>query len=407
MNLRRKSVRMVTATLIASTSFGIVGVLANASNSHADPAYAAGGANSPRVGVGSDTIQAVFDAYTGAEPYPPAANTVHYIPMVNPATGVGVASFDAIPAGGSATAPGCITPKPGGTTFDRPNGSGNGIAALNDTLSGTAWLASTASCTGVGVSVTGQIDFARSSSGVTTTGTTLTWIPFARDAVSVAYFDHSTNNLASLTGAQLTNLYSSATGSITVGTDTVLACLPQSGSGTRKFFEKAIGVTDTVAAAAVTASGCSATEENGANTFYTYASGLPAGTDAVIPFSVGSWISQANGAATDASATGRANGVDLANLDALGKPYTGTPGTEAAVTAFYSSTTWGRNVYVVVLTRALGTALGKDTTLQALFSGSTAQICNTTSQATANKFGFDSLTAAEGTCGATTLQGAN
>jgi hypothetical protein len=264
------------------------------------------------------------------------------------------------------------------------------------------------------VNVAGEIDFARSSRGPKTTGTTLTFVPFARDAVSFAYWDHSTNHLATLTSAQLTSLYSSSTGTITVTgtgfTDTVEACVMQAGSGTRAFWETALGVSDTQVITATTASGCNPTgsapiEENGADSFYGRISTLPAGTDAVIPFSSGSWISQANGFALDRSSTGRTNGVDLGGIDALGKPYSGTPGTEIPNSTFYASTTYGRNVYVVVPTTKIS-GFTANQALVSLFTGSTASICAAGAQTTTHNFGFDSLTTAQGPCGSTTTTGA-
>jgi len=387
----------ILVAALATLSLGI----GTAAPAGADPAFV-----SSYVGVGSDTIQDVFNALSGAEPYPPSTATVYSVPLHSSSTSRNktVSSFDAIPAGGTASAPGCIATKLGGPSFDRPNGSGNGIAALSHAIDGTPWNATTGSCTNTGVNVSGQIDFARSSRGPKTSGTALTFIPFARDAVSYAYFDHSTNTIASLTTAQLKSLYQSPTGTITVGADTVKACLPQLGSGTRSFWETAIGVTDAQADAAATAAGCNGQEENGANTFYTFANALATGVDAVIPFSAGSWIAQANGVALDNSAAGRTGGVDLGNIDGLGKPYTGTPGSEAPNNAFYLSTQYGRNLNVVVSTPKIG-ALG-DAGLKSLFVGSSSSICAADAQATVNRFGFDSLTPAVGTCGSTTTTGA-
>ena len=67
----------------------------------------------------------------------------------------------------------------------------------------------------------------------------------------------------------------------------------------------------------------------------------------------------------------------------------------------------GNNVYVVVPTNKI-TGFTADAALKSLFAGPTAAICATgtgSPQATAVKFGFDTLAASEGTCGATTLTG--
>jgi hypothetical protein len=396
--------RKVAGVLVASATLLSMNAMTTTHIAGADPAFA-----SSYVGVGSDTIQDVFNAYSGAEPYPPSSATVYSVPLHSSAASNNktVTSWDAIPAGGSAAAPGCITPKLGTAAMDRPNGSGNGIAALSHAVDGTGWQAPKASCT-AGTSnatpiISGSVDFARSSRGPNVTGTALAYIPFARDAVGVAYYDHGTTTFATLTTAQLNALYSSPTGTLVINGDTAKACLPQAGSGTRSFFEGAIGVSEATANAAATAAGCNTQEENGADTFYAFANVLPAGTGAVIPFSAGSWISQANGVSLDRSATGRANGVDLAAIDALGKPYTGTPPNEAPSATYYANTSYGRNVYVVVPTSKIGTF--GDSGLKSLFVGGSAQICASAAQTTANRFGFSSAIVGN-TCGSTTLQGA-
>jgi hypothetical protein len=414
--------------MAASTALLTLGNFGTSHPAGADPAFV-----SSYVGVGSDTTQDVFDALSGAEPYPPytgAINPYQYTPLHSTAASGNktISSFDAIPAGGSASAPGCITTKLGGTNYDRPNGSGSGIHALSHAVDTTpannTWMAASGSCTGAAVNVAGQIQFARSSRGPAVTGTTLTYIPFGRDAVSYLYF-HGTGGTADLTALPTTGpnslqaLYTSGTGTITVGAETVHACLPQGGSGTRNFFQGAIGVTNAQANAAAIAGGCPndglgniTMEENGGDAFVSWAGGLT-GTgvqDAIIPFSAGSWISQANLRALDRSATARSQATtDLGNPDSIGgagaKPYTGTAPNEAPNATFYNFSsgatvaTYGRDVYVVVQTSKLGTF--GDAGLKSLFSGSTSQICQTAAQSTVNAFGFLTPT----NCGATTLQG--
>lgn len=401
-NFRRKISPAVAALAVAGAGLGGL-VNLTTTSAHADPAYATRSAIA--VGVGSDTIQDVFDAFTGADPYPPASNSNFFTPLHATTNNAQIASFDAVPAGSNA--PGCITTILGGPTFDRPNGSSKGIEALTDSLSAsTPWQAAGSTCTTAPVNIQGQVDFARSSRGVKTAGTTLTFIPVARDAVSFAYWDHSTNVLSNLTSAQLKSLYSSASGTITVGTDTVKACLMQAGSGTRTFWENAIGVTDAQADAAATAAGCNGLEENGANQFYSSVSALPAGTDAIIPFSVGSWISQANGAALDRSATGRTGGVNLGGIDGSGTPYTGIAPNEAPLATFYASTTYGRDTYVVVPTAKLS-GFTASAALKGLFvstTTTTAAVCAADAGTTKQKYGFLEPTQA---CGSTTLTGNN
>jgi hypothetical protein len=418
----------IASVLAASSMMVTIGNLASTSR----PASADPGFVGSYVGVGSDTTQDIFDAYTGADPYPGATNAVasNFFTPLNAGTASFskvISSFDAVPAG--QTAPGCITAKIGGAAFDRPNGSTDGINALSHAVDGTPW-SKAGTCAGSAGNVGGQIDFARSSRdkcatpGVGTcpaAGTALTFIPFARDAVSFAFWDHGGTAINNITVAQLQALYGpGSTGSITVGTKTVHACMVQTGSGTGKFFVGAIGgaVTEATAHSAATAASCDNQEENGANQFFTTAStNWPTATlpndDAIIPFSAGSWISQFNPAtALDRSATGRTNGVDLGSPDTtanpgvfLPKPYTVSGTTESPNAAYYGDTQWGRNLFVVVPTAKIS-GLRRDTGLVALFAGSTAAICQTAAQNTAHQFGFDSLTAAQGTCGATTDQAA-
>ncbi len=254
------------------------------------------------------------------------------------------------------------------------------------------------------VNVTGQIDFARAARGPKSSGTTLTFVPFARDALGVLEYDHGTGHLASLTTAELTALYSSSTGTATINGDTVYACLTISGSTPRSNLESAIGVSDSTANTAANAAGCNNIQQNSGDNFYTFASTLPSGSDAVIPISSGSWIGQANGVGVDRSSSARAGGVDLAAIDALGKPYTGTAPSEVPNTTYYQSSQYGYNVYTVLPTAKI-TGFTKDAALVSLFVGSSASLCNSTEQGIVNPFGFDSLVSAEGTCGSTTTTG--
>ncbi len=397
----RKRFRLGGAALVALLAGGVTAGLTSTETAHADPV-----SSTALAGVGGDGLQDVFDAFAGAAPTPPSANTLFYTPLHSSTAtnNVTIQSFDAYPPGGSISAPGCITTKIGGPAFDRPSSSSNGVAALAAAVNGTNWVASSASCTGTGVNVTGQLDWARSAGGPKSSGTTLTFIPFARDATVFAYFDHGTNKLSTLTTAQLTALYSSGSGTLTINGDTVEACLPLAGSAVRKNAEAAIGVTDSQANTAANAVGCNNLDQNGGNVFYNTVSGLPSGTDAVFPFTAASWIAQANHVAEDRSGTARANGVDLASIDSLGKPYTGTAPTLNGNDNYYNSSTYGNNVYVVVPTNKIS-GFTKNAALTSLFAGSSSQICSAAAQATANTFGFNALTVSEGTCGATTLTG--
>ena len=404
---------MATALAVAAGTAGIASLVSLTSTAQADPA-----STSAYVGVGADVTQDLYAALTGASPAPGDGatsgtfdQTQFYTPVSSSqATGnLTIQSFDANPAGGTTVNPGCIITKLGGPSFDRPNSSTAGITALYDAVTGTGFENTSASCTGAPVSVTGEIDFARSARGPSASlpGTTLTFVPFARDALGILLYDPS-GTLAStpLTTAELTSLYSSTTGNITVGGVQVNACLTISGSTPRSNLEKALGLTDTQASAAASAANCNNIQQNSGNSFYSQASTLTG--DSVIPISSGSWISQVNGRAVDRSATAAANHVNLASITdgstALGQPYTGTAPSETPNTTYYQSSKYGYNIYTVLPTANITGAFA-DQALVSLFVGTTSSLCNSSLQSTTiHQFGFDSLTASEGTCGSTTQE---
>jgi hypothetical protein len=395
---------------------------------HADPVE-----RTSYYGVGSDTTQAVVDALAGAEPYPswkvatPA--NIFYTP-VHSSVASGqrtLSSFDAVEQGdgiNAGTAASCISTKPGGPLFDRPNGSGNGVLALRASFGkapspNTSGFQATAnSCTGAVVNIPGQVDFARSSSKPSATATTdFTWIPFARDAVSyaVAFKGTIDSSVYTLSTGQLTSLYTN--GTITSGGTTVRACLPQSGSGTRKFWVGAVGVSDGTASAAANsaASGCGDTiEEHHGDAFNTKAQSILGNNEAaVFPFSVAQWIGQANHTMNDVSGAARTAGVDLGDIDNVSAgphPYTGTAPNLVADQAFYFHSsggtigTFGRDVYNVLRTSKLSGPTG-DAGLISLFSGSSSAVCAATSTITA--LGFVNLdgVSPHTACGDTSLTG--
>ena len=406
--IRLKSVRVATAVAIVAGTAGVATLTSLTTTAQADPSF-----TTAYAGVGADVTQDLYAGLSGASPSPGNGatsgsfdTTQFYLPIhsSNATFDKTIDSFDASPSGGTTVNPGCITTKLGGPSFDRPNSSTAGINALYDSVQGTGWENSSASCTGTPVNVTGQIDFARSARGPKTSGTTLTFIPFGRDAVGVLYYDKGDGHLASLTTAELQALYTSSTGTDVINGDTVAACLTLSGSTPRSNLETALGITDAQASAAATAAGCNNIQQNSGNSFYTAATGLSSGDDAVIPISSGSWISQANGEAVDRSNTARSGGVDLAAIDSLGQPYTLSGSTEVVNTTYYQSTSYGYNLYTVVPTSKLS-GFTSDAALESLFSGSGSALCSSTEQTIVNDFGFDSLTSGEGTCGSTTTTG--
>jgi len=245
MNLHQMKLKakVVGAVFAATATLGL-GVIATSTPAHADPILP-----NSLVGMGSDTIQDLMNALSGT----PTGNPLTFRLPIHTSARSGsktITSWDAIdPTTGAA---GCIFPKLGGPFIDRPNGSGKGVQALSDAIQGGVAFApngQTGACGAQAVgNMSGQIDFARSSAQPSAfpTGTALTWIPLGRDAVGYMAYDHGTGELATMTTSQLQQLFgtggvANATGTITVGTRTVRACMVQSGSGTGKFWDAAMG----------------------------------------------------------------------------------------------------------------------------------------------------------------------
>ncbi|MFF7977557.1 Ig-like domain repeat protein [Streptomyces sp. NPDC007901] len=355
----RSSAAFVAAAVVA-------GGLALATPAVADPDA---GAFRQLVGVGSDTTQDVLNALAGDT----VNGTSYSASAVKSTNGAGIASYDAIePGTGSTTS--TIKTRTDGPSFLRPNGSGNGRLALSEALTGDKYP------TSAGVSISGQVDFARSSGGPSASGTALTYIPMARDAVGVAVKGSA---LDTLTVDQLHDIYSGTL--TTVNGQTVHPRIPQSGSGTRKFFLAAIGLTDATLSPNVTT-----VQENQANAALTE-------DGALVPFSVGSWIAQNNGVSPDYSTTAAAAGGHLASIQLPGdtgatSPVTTVNGKLSPVNAYYDNSTFGRDVYNVVPSRAIdSTSVFFDKDLYDVFvtSGShTAALASDAAEAVIAKFGF-------------------
>ena len=350
------------------------------------------------VGVGSDTTQDVMNAMTGF------TNGVNYTPIQSTsASGYRqVISFDAVPPAGVADA--CITPKVGGPTFARPNGSGAGKNALSRAQDGTKY--GNVACGGF-QDVAGLVDFARSSAGPTTgdVGTALTYIPFGRDGVSFAYYRAAGSPVTTLTRAQLTTLFT--TGATTIGGVRILPCGIQTSSGTYKFWNTVTTATTTQENTATTE--CNAllaagrAEENAGDQLKARgdaADTATAGTEVIIGFSAGSFIAKSNLVAPGAPPVGVGIGSidDGATPAVITSPVTGTAPNLAPNTTFYASSIYGRNVYNIFPTAVIASAFGNDD-LKSLFSGSTSAMC--TNGATIAKFGFQTIS----TCGDITLKG--
>ncbi len=301
-------------SLAGAVSVGVVALgLIGSSAAVADP----GSATDYRTyaAVGSDTTQSVWNG------------------LANGTVSPSVASWDAFPPAPSAT----IQTKSSGPSFNRPQGSGAGVQALSASFDASNHNYQ-------GVDITNQVDFARSSSGAAKDGTDLTYLPFARDAVSLAVKTSAAGSV-DVSTQQLANIYSCVAGAntITVGTTTVTvnAKLPQASSGTRAFFLKAIGVA--TPGSCVTTVGA---ETDGGQ--------LTANGD-VIPFSAAQWIGQKNGVATNTIT----NDEILASVNTLaptaGSGSSLTPGALYGSTSAEPSTaagTFARDTYNVVTTAA-------------------------------------------------------
>ncbi|CAN5165748.1 hypothetical protein BH09ACT6_BH09ACT6_25040 [soil metagenome] len=277
----------------------------------AAPAYADPVSNS-YVLAGSDTLQDAANALSNG-------TTISGATVRVTAGGNTIGSFDAF---GSAA----IQTKNAGPYFARPAGSGDGVKALSRSIDGANFSVSGNSTPAK--AITGQVDIARSSSGpgsAANTSGALEYFQFGRDALSYAY---NGTGVDQLTTAQLTAIYNC---SLTVVNGvTINPILPQSASGTRKFFLAAIGIS--TPGACVTQS--SFPENDG--TVLTNPGDL-------IPFSVASWVAQKSGAAQDRTGT-----VALGSAEGATAPTTGTGSAIVPNPTYYADATWGRDTYVVV-----------------------------------------------------------
>lgn len=271
--------------------------------------------------VGSDTLQDSVNALING-------TTATNAPVrLVASSGATVGSFDAF---GSPA----IQTTPNGAFFGRPAGSSAGVTALRASITGVPYSGNTAVPARV---ISGQVDIARSSSGPggnANAAGKLVYIPYARDAVAYAYKGGSAA-WANITAVQLKQIYDGTL--TTIDNLPVHPRLPQSGSGTRNFFLPAIGYpAGTKDAPAVSNTG-NTTAENDATVL--------ADGD-IIPFSVASWVAQANGVAG-------VNTTTTASV-ALGTPLTGTlpfSGTAPALApnlAYYNDVNFGRDTYLVV-----------------------------------------------------------
>lgn len=384
--------KRLAAGLVATTM--AAGLFTGSAN--ADPAqYTA------LVGVGSDTTQDVVNALSGK------ANGILYTPIQSSAATGGrqIVSFDATaPAG---VADNCITPKLGAPTFTRPNGSTGGRRALSRAIDGTGY--GSAEC-GI-ADVSGQVDFARSSSGPSGTTGALTYIPFGRDGVSFAYYRAAgeAGAVKTLTRAELDSLFTS--GPATIGGVRIVPCGIQDGSGTYTFWNTAAGVSASEESSATAlcnslipnSLGGRAQENDGVDL---KARGdalalLPgeANSQVIIGFSAGAFVAKSNLVASPTPPAGVGIGSISNNGSGtnLGSPVTGTAPNLVPNASFFNDGVFGRKVYNVFPTQVI--TGGGNNDLKDLFVGPGSKVCQST--AIINTFGF--LVAPD--CGVTTITG--
>lgn len=386
LSVKAKIVRAALATAAAGAA---VAAVIPSSPANADPKQF-----SAFHGVGSDTIEDVANAFAGF------SGTQAYTPLTSSGPGyVQLASWDA-------TGSQCITTKIGGATFNRPNGSGQGAKALARALDGGGF--GTTACGGP-ADISGQIDFSRSSSGPSVAGTQLSYVPFARDGVSFAYYRADGSPVTTLTRQQLTALFTN--GATTINGVRILPCGIQTGSGTYSFWNSAVGVNGATETTATTecnnllGAGARA-QENDAAAIVARGDAADAannGTQVVIGFSAAAFVAKSNGATEDPAppaTVGMGAVSDNGSGANLGSPVAGTAPNLTAVAGFYNDTVFGRNVYNVVPTAKIDSAFG-NTEIKSMFKGATSAVCQ--ADTTVAKFGF--LPLPDASCGTTTTKG--
>ncbi|MEU6605235.1 hypothetical protein ABZ922_09240 [Streptomyces shenzhenensis] len=309
-------------------------------------------------GVGSDTTQYVMNGLANGSTVVTGAGNAKIL-----------ASWDAIPPSGVADN---ISTKTSGCTFARAdvNGSSNGINKLIAEIDDTA----TTDC----------VDFARSSRGPQTAGSKLTFIPFAKDAVT--YASRLTGTVpTNLTRADLIKLYT-CTADRPAG---IKPLLPQAGSGTRSFWLQWLSDTSTpITPGSCVNEGLSQAPQEHDGTALT-------ANDQIMPYSIAQWIAQGKGLSDVPNRRGTAwvrsiNGV---------APTTGT----GSATELNSTFPVAREVYNVVSTARKG-----EPTIAEAFVGSGSDVCSAASLAVIKTYGFGDL-ATDGNpntnCGDTTITG--
>lgn len=367
---------------MAACGLGVASALIGSGMASADPAGDVHQYDRPIQGVGSDTTD---DVMTGLSE------------VITDGTNKLMASWNATGGAFQTRSTGCNYSSNVGTSGyalgKRPNGSGDGVHALVDaTTTGNAY--------------NGCLDFARSSgSSNSSDNGTLTYIPFAKDAVGFAVT--ATSNLPrKLTFAQLKAMYNCTYPGFTGTTPTNHALIPQSGSGTRKFWLGAMGLTE-AAIAGGTAYPCISDEvdRSGLGTGGPYIQehrGNVLDDNTIVPISVAQFIGQSQAATADfrgnavlgtvvdgPTSSGQVVSYPVTLNPSYGTVSAGTPTLNAPLT---------RNVYNVVPTKTITNGdPAFNQTAKDVFVGSGSKICQLPEMI--QKYGFGTLA----TCGDTSL----
>jgi ABC-type phosphate transport system substrate-binding protein len=284
--------RFIRTAVVAGVSLAtLIGV--GVGTAHADPTSTP--SLTSIVGVGSDTMTPLYAGsptenvkgaltfdYDNQSPAP--ANLWYSWDAVNPSTGA--TEDPIITKGSSSTDTTC--------QIDRPNGSGQGISALETgTKDGSDYC----------------IDYARSSRGPASTDpSTIVFVPFAGDAIGWATPTGTTSDPSpvpstdTLTFADLVGIYEcTITNWDSVGGTNapIVPVLPQSSSGTRQTFLTDLGDGTAITPGSCVVNGSNSTgsiEENtglsAANVAQFDPSGVPA-VDDIYPYSIGDFLAQA------------------------------------------------------------------------------------------------------------------
>lgn len=390
MKLKKNAVRFGAA--LAATAVVCLG--AGALPAYADPTTPPG--STTLVGTGSDTIQDVVNGLSSAI-----------------GGGSIIASFDATnPASGIAE--GTILTH-GSTAIDRPDGSGDGVKLLSYSADGlvntwdkTKVVSSVELYPAPATNVEGFVDFARSSSGPQSTSDLtrpLSYISFAQDAVTYAFNSASdfprtlpqgsaADAASKLTVFNIYNCNGPAAGKYSY-TDrdfnsvTINPLVPQSGSGTRKYWSEKVAADHNTAGnfgSCVTDRSGAVQEHNGNSL---------TGAGDIVPFSIAQYIAQGNYDAIKSSLNvtvkERRGLAQLGNIGA-DKPLVFNGG----VPAMNPNFVFKRFVYIVVPTSTLnaandpsGAAGTRAGLIRSTFVGNGSSVCQ---QATViQQFGFATI----------------